>query len=190
MSYTALSHGGVARVSTLIVDAQLDTGAFGIKADRIEESTAGAGVTISPGKWTSLDLSASDNVRAYDDTEVYVPNKEAYYRKTSKVLTIPARYTSGQTCRVSYQIKSTKLGKPKYVRVYVNGVAVGPEHMTDSLTFVTFTDDIPVGGGDTVELWVNTGEWSSGGDAWLGEFTVRGDDSMPDVLFTVGQSWP
>lgn len=207
MSYSALSHGGVARVSTMVVDAQLDTGAFGLKADRIEESTpaagvdmtdgiktdiieestAGAGVTISPGKWTSLDLSASDNVRAYDDTEQLITNKTAYVK--AKTLTIPARYTAGQTCRVTTAIKTAYAGLVRYVRVYVNGVPAGDEHTTDSMTFVTFTDDnITVNGGDTVEMWVKTG--TSGGGMYLGKFAVCGDDALPDVFFTVGEAWP
>ena len=197
MSYTALSHGGVARVSTMVVDAPLDMGGFGIKADRImadgirtdiiEESTAGAGVTISPAKWTSLDLSASDNIRAYDDKIANVGNQYEYV-KTSKIITIPSRYTSGQTCRVTTAIKTTQTGLVRYVRVYVNGVPAGDEHTTDSMAFVTFTDDITVNGGDTVEVWVKTG--TGGGGMSLGKFTVRGDDSMPDVFFTVGEAWP
>ena len=191
MSYTALSHGGVARVSTMVVDAPLDMGGFGIRADRIEtdiieESTAGAGVTISPGEWTSLDLSASDNVRAYDDTEQLVTNKSNYVK--IKTLTIPARYTTGQTCRVTTTIKTAYQGLVRYVRVYVNGVPAGDEHTTDSMTFVTFTDDITVNGGDTVEMWVKTG--TAGGGMYHGKFTVRGDDALPDVFFTVGEAWP
>ena len=205
MGYSPSSHGGVARMSTLIVDAQLDTGAFGIKADIIEESTpaarvdmtdgiktdiieestAGAGVTISPAEWTSLDLSASDNVRAYDDTEHLVSNQSYVKLKT---LTIPARYTSGQTCRVTTEIKTRNVGGVRYVRVYVNGVPAGDEHTTDSMTFVTFTDDITVSAGDTVEMWVKAG--TGGGGMYLGKFTVRGDDALPDVFFTVGEAWP
>ena len=189
MSYSALSHGGVARVSTMVVDAPLDMGGFGIRADRIEtdiieESTAGAGVTISPAEWTSLDLSASDNVRAYNDTEQLLTNLGVYTKV--KTLTIPARYTSGQTCRVTMAIKSATPALTRHVQVYVNGVAAGPEHSTDSLEFVTFTDDITVSGGDTVELWVKTGS----GGCFLGLFTVCGDDALPDVFFTVGEAWP
>ena len=191
MSYSALSHGGVARVSTMVVDAPLDMGGFGIRADGIktdiiEESTAGAGVTISPGVWTSLDLSASDNVRAYDDTEQLITNKTNYVKV--KTLTIPARYTAGQTCRVTTAIKTAYPGLVRYVRVYVNGVPAGDEHTTDSMTFVTFTDDIAVSGGDTVEMWVKT--TGTGGGMYLGKFTVRGDDALPDVFFTVGDAWP
>ena len=204
MSYSALSHGGVARVSTMVVDAPLDMGGFGIKADRIEESTpaagvdmpdgiktdiieestAGAGVAISPGKWTSLDLSASDNVRAYNDTTPSIANVGVFTKV--KTLTIPSRYTSGQTCRVTTAIKSAQAGVTRYVQVYVNGVPAGAEHSTNSMTYVTFTDDITVSGGDNVEMWVKTG----GGGAYLGLFTVRGDDALPDVFFTVGQAWP
>ena len=186
MSYSALSHGGVARVSTMVVDAPLDMGAFGIKADIIEESTPGAGVNLIPAEWTSLDLSASDNIRVYDDTELTVSNKPQYDK--AKTLTIPARYTTGQTCRVTTALKTTITGAVRYVQVYVNGVAAGVEHSTDSTTFVTFTDDITVSGGDTVELWVKTG--TAGGGMYLGLFRVCGDDALPDVFFTVGEAWP
>ena len=177
-------------MSTMVVDAPLDMGGFGlmadgIKTDIIEESTAGAGVTISPGKWTCLDLSASDNVRAYDDTEQLVGNNPNYVK--IKTLTIPARYAAGQTCRVTTAIKTAYTGIVRYVRVYVNGVPAGDEHTTDSMTFVTFTDDITVNGGDTVEVWVKTG---TGGVMYIGKFTVRGDDALPDVFFTVGEAWP
>lgn len=189
MSYSALSHGGVARVSTMVVDAPLDMGGFGImadgiKTDIIEERTAGAGVSIFPGKWTSLDLSASDNARARDDTEKIVTNQSTYEKV--KTLTIPARYTAGQTCRVRFDIKTAQTGVTRYIQVYVNGVPEGPEHSTDSMTYVRFTDDITVSGGDTVELWVKTGQ----GGAHLGNFAVCGDDALPDVFFTVGEAWP
>ena len=184
MSYTALSHGGVARVSTMVVDAQLDTGAFGIKADIIEGSTAGAGVTISRAEWTSLGLSASDNVRAYDDIEEFFADEHSYV--IAKALLIPARYTTGQTCRVTCEMKTAQAGVTRCVKVYVNGVAAGTEHCTASANFVTFTDDITVSGGDTVELWVRT---LSGG-CYVGRFTICGDDAIPDVFFTLGDAWP
>ena len=180
MSYSALSHGGVARVSTLIVDAQLDTGAFGIKADIIEESTPAAGVSISPPRRILLDLSASDNIRAYDDSQITIGDGSAYEK--AKTLTIPSRYKQGQTCRVTTAIASYG----GYVQVYVNGAPAGAEHTTTSSVFVTFTDDITVGGGDNVEMWVKT---DSGKSALCGLFTVGGDDAIPD-LFYGGEAWP
>lgn len=184
MSYSPISHGGSARVSTLIVDAQIDTGAFGIKADIIEESTAGAGVSITPAEWTSMDLSASDELRAFDATELLLTNQWDYTKV--KTLNIPARYNAGQTCRVTTAIKSLYAGPVRYVKVYVNGVAAGVDHSTDSLSFVTFTDDVVVGGGDTVEMWVSV----QGGGASCGHFAVYGSDSRPDVFFSVGEAWP
>ena len=180
MSYTALSHGGVARVSTMVVDAPLDMGGFGIKADIIEESTPSAGVTISPPRRILLDLSASDNIRAYDDSQITIADSSAYEKV--KTLTIPSRYKQGQTCRVTTAIASYE----GYVQVYVNGVAAGAEHSTTSSVFVTFTDDITVGGGDNVEMWAHT---VNGKSVLCGLFTVGGDDAIPD-LFYGGEVWP
>ena len=190
-------------MSSLIVDAQLDAGAFGIKTDSIEESTlaagvdmadgiktdiieestAGAGVKIFPPLWILLDLSASNNIRTYDDSQITREPSTAYEKL--KTLTIPAHYKQGQTCRVTSAIKSQG-GVWAYVKVYVNGVAAGEEHKTGKTTFVTFTDDITVGGGDKVEMWAHV---DSGASLVCGLFTVGGDDAMPDVFYG-GEAWP
>lgn len=151
MSYSALSHGGVARVSTMVVDAPLDMGGFGIRADRIEESTAGAGTEmLHMATHTKFSLVASDEVRAHDDQE-YDTLLTAYGLLVET--TIPDRFTETGTARIKFTGRHA-YPSPKFLKlkIYVNDVAVGTER-TITNTTATFTEDVAVIAGDKVQLY-------------------------------------
>lgn len=62
------------------------------------------------------------------------------------------------TLRASWTVAAGTTGSNTKTRIYVNGSAVGVEKTTTTMTPTTYTDDITVASGDTVELW---GWWNS-----------------------------
>jgi hypothetical protein len=80
--------------------------------------------------------SASDTLRISNDTEVQI-NQSTYTLAKETYL----GHVRG-TLRIRFDLRSTSSGPAAYGRVYINGIAVGPEHVTYSTTPTTFTDDI------------------------------------------------
>ncbi len=56
------------------------------------------------------------------------------------------------TVSVAFDLRSTVDGVPAYGKVYQNAVAIGTERSTTSTSFQTYTEDIAVSRGDTLEL--------------------------------------
>ena len=173
MSYTALSHGGVARVSTMVVDAPLDMGGFGIKADLIEESTPAAGVNLPDGiktsgiiesvlddsveyedplKADSFTLVASDRERAGFPT---VTNSTGTTHVVIGAATVPAYYATG-TVRVGGELEliSTTLGHSLSLYVYVNTVFTAALQGATAVGagYVSVHADIAAAAGDVVQV--------------------------------------
>jgi len=59
--------------------------------------------------------------------------------------------------RVSFDLHSTTTLYAAVALIYINGVAVGTNRTTGSLTYVTFTEDIDVQEGDFVQLYARRG---------------------------------
>lgn len=57
------------------------------------------------------------------------------------------------TLRASWTVAAGTTGSNTKTRIYVNGVAAGSEKITTTMTPTSYTDDITVAAGDTVELW-------------------------------------
>lgn len=95
---------------------------------------------------------ASDNLKYSSDTEnVSCGNAGLYALCKSIILT---QAISG-SIRVKFDLASYYVALPVYGKIYHNGVPVGTERTTNSETYVTFTEDLPVNYAlnDTIELW-------------------------------------
>lgn len=75
---------------------------------------------------------------------------------TGYVKLVSARCLVSGTVRVWSRARSSDSGTTAYVKVYVNGVAVGAEHSTASLALVDYTDDVSVVAGDIIQLYGKT----------------------------------
>ena len=174
MSYSPISHGGSARVSTLIVDAQLDTGAFGIKADIIEESTPAAGVGLpdgvntdtirenTAGVGTSIDdihsdmqalsMVASDTTRS-SSAGPFTFTTAAYAIGPSRK--VPERYTQPGSVRIKWTCTASAYNM--YSRIYVDGVAVGAIHTTAGGAVESYEEDVlGLTAGNVVQLYARS----------------------------------
>lgn len=63
----------------------------------------------------------------------------------------------GGTYRVSFGLRSTQTGFSVYAKLYKNGVSVGTERSTSSLTDVFYTEDISINANDLLQLYVHDG---------------------------------
>ena len=89
------------------------------------------------------------------DTERRAGDTTDNYTKMKSILV----YCRGQI-RTSFALNPTE-ATTAYGKIYINGVAEGAEHSKGSEGYQTYTDDVDVVAGDTVELWVrNTGSYS------------------------------
>jgi len=166
MSYTALSHGGVARVSTMVVDAPLDMGGFPFvgdvceiktgKFDELDELTAGSGLLLRHlGTFDSFKPVASDVTRVSSLPMVSYASTGGVYTISGWVQTLPLLYTAAGTVRVVWSARGNVPGAyNRKTEVRVNGVSVpGTEHANDTDVVETYSHDIPCTGGDVVAIY-------------------------------------
>jgi len=108
-------------------------------------------------KQTLFELTASDVLQASADTERWQTGPTTYIKK--KEISVDSL---GGILRVKADMRGSHAGGGlnTYIRVYVNGVAVGAEHFQSSSTWTTYTDDIPVEPGDLVQLYYKTNNGS------------------------------
>lgn len=192
----------VARMSTMIIDADLNMGAFTVKTDEISEASPGSKVTLASDLKVSKIREAvlnegviipelmstaigpkailSDRIRYTDSGEVststtsFVLAKEMY---------VPAGYFDGSEMRIRSTLHSTG-GYLAYMEIRVNDAVVS-EHSTKSLTYQTFYDDITVKGGDKVATWIRSHYTSSG--AYTDALEFRCDDVF--INHVKNQGW-
>ena len=166
MSYSALSHGGVARVSTMVVDAPLDMGGFPFvgdvceiktgKFDELDELTAGSGLLLRHlGTFDSFRTIASDVTRVSSLPVVMYTSTGGMYTVSGWVQTIPPFYTEAGTVRVVWSARGNVSGAfNRKTVIRVNGVSVpGTEHHNDTDVWETYTHDIPCNGGDIIAIY-------------------------------------
>lgn len=84
---------------------------------------------------------------ANKSTEVVTPGDQPY-KKIGEI-----QVKRGGTVRVSFNMSVDHSAWRAYGRVYVNGVAVGSERSTSSVTSSAFTENITVEAGDLVQLY-------------------------------------
>lgn len=182
----------VARMSTMIIDADLNMGPFSVKTDEISEATTGSKVTLAsdlkvPGIREAVlnegviipELSTmaigvvatpSDRIRYTDSGEVggYRPEFTL-----AKEMYVPAVYVDGSEMRIRSTLRN--LGSyTAYIQIRVNDVVVS-EHSIRSATYQSFYDDITVKGGDKVATWIR-GTGTTSADAYTDVLEFRCDD--------------
>lgn len=70
---------------------------------------------------------------------------------------IPAHISSNSIYRIKFDLKITAdLGDTAYGKIYLNGVAHGTEQTETSTSYVTYSEDLVIGGGDLIQLWVKS----------------------------------
>jgi hypothetical protein len=180
MSYTALSHGGVARVSTMVVDSDLDMGGFAVKTPTIEEAVAGGGTRlIHPFTIPMFSPTATDTLRASDDTEVEQTFGAAFVKV--KEISLPGVYVNGAV-KLSVDVSANNESQVKF---YVNDTPAGVEHAVSYTSPETVSEDIDVKGGDVVSVWAK--ESGINPKTTLSNFRLHCDDSI--TLLTKNQPW-
>lgn len=176
MSYSALSHGGVARMSTLVVDSDLDMAGFDLtgigtlmadktKTGSINEAVIDASVKYDDTLYADVFLPvASGRVRAYDNTETTTNGVTPILVFTQ---IIPAHYGSG-TVRVGGDVvlDTTFYAQKITLKVCVNDAQPGVWLQSGSVAgapYITVSDDtIAVVGGDIITITLVGTVYASG----------------------------
>lgn len=104
-----------------------------------------------------------------DDVELTVAASSAWTKRKQ------VRMIRAGVVRVSMTLRDPLTSSLTHGRVYVNGVATGDEHSTSAAS-ETFTDDITVVVGDTVEIW--TKESLGGNDGFLNTWKVESSEAI------------
>jgi hypothetical protein len=140
---------GSSKMSSLIVDDDLDMGAYQI---------------ISPDAISSQAMlkEASEDLRNSHDAEVGTYANTAYEKK--KTITLDNGISGVLTFK--FALWSNSGINETYGKIYKNGVALGTEqHHSDSGTYNTYSEDLNVGtmeAGDTLELWAKVDSTNTG----------------------------
>lgn len=109
-------------------------------------------IIVSP---TSIYITASDVLLQSNPTErgthslTYIKLKE---------IRIPAHISTNSTYRIKFDLKifDDDGGNIAYGKIYLNDVAHGTEQTETSDSYVTYSEDLVVGGGALIQLWVKT----------------------------------
>lgn len=131
--------------------------------------------------------SLSDAVIQNNDAEVSV---YANWMTKVKEITINSLYKTPATVRVSFDLKTeynSEFDWDANGRIYKNGSPYGPLQYVQSRTsggnYVTFTDDLSFGQGDTIELWICAGgPWHH---AYARNFRVKGQSVQLSLAETI-----
>ena len=124
--------------------------------DGIQDVSDGVIATVhqtAPLQSISLEMGASDTLRASDDTEE--PATGVTYAKI-KELAIPKYYTRARSIRVKFDLSGDEnYSVTTYGKIYINGVAAGVEKSNTVSAYQTFSEDFStLTPGDTIELWL------------------------------------
>lgn len=108
----------------------------------------GSTLTLQGSLVDKRQFAAGTNIVAAAPTQRTLSGSAATYAKYKSI-----RVPRAGVLRASWTVNAGTTGSNTKTRIYVNGVAVGVEQTTTTLTPTTYTDDITVAANDTVELW-------------------------------------
>jgi hypothetical protein len=125
--------------------------------DGVKDLSDGNIATIhqtAPVQGVVLRFAASDEIRDSADAATVI-TATAYAQIYS--VQVPLYYPVGSTVRVKFDLQGDG-GYPVtvYGRIYVNGVAAGTPRSNATSSWISFSEDVAVSPGDTVEVWVCT----------------------------------
>lgn len=108
----------------------------------------------APVQAVALRFAASDTIRDSADTSVIVSSTTYTQIFSTQV---PLYYVTGAHLRIKFDLMGDG-GYPVtvYGQIYINGAAVGTERSNATSEWITYSEDIPVNPGDTVEVWART----------------------------------
>lgn len=111
-------------------------------------------IIVSP---TSIYITASDVLLQSNTVERFTPNQT--YLKL-KEIRIPAHISSNSIYRIKFDLgmEFDVGGDIAYGKIYLNGVAHGTEQTETSPPYVTYSEDLVIGGGDLIQLWVKSND--------------------------------
>ena len=180
MSYSALSHGGVARVSTMVVDAPLDMGGFAVKTPTIEEAVAGAGVLIDEPrrshKWFAVPAARVryENPAVFSET---IPDSSETIIFTGGV---NVAYLPGSKMNVKV------LAKTLYAGMKVK-IGADEKPITDPAGTELFFNDVPIVGGVDVDI-IGVNVFGSPGFVSVQDITVYCEDTTVGMM-EINSDW-
>ena len=147
---------------TWIRNEVITTAALNNLENRVANLDAGNIATLhqtAPVQAVALRFAASDTIRDSADTAVRVSSTTYTQIFSTQV---PLYYVTGGHLRIKFDLRGDE-GYPVtvYGRIYINGAAVGTERANATTLWTTYSEDIPVNPGDTVEVWARTSQTSS-----------------------------
>lgn len=175
MGYAPVAHAKESRMSTLIVDGNLNMGGQHLRVtnileastysdirfynntriDTIKEVSDGRGTKIiNPASTAVFTLAASDEIRASDLSTPY-EGFPSTYTKISE-LEVPIYYKGG-TVRVKVSAGMFYSGSGA-VRFYVDGIEAGPVHYFTTSHPTVFSEDVEVTPGTLIEVYGKTSD--------------------------------
>lgn len=101
---------------------------------------------LSPAR---IDFAVGDNIIASADAVQSITTPTIAMTKVKQ-------FVAGKsgTLRIVFDLKVANALTTGYGRIYLNGIARGTLRGTTSITYVTYSQDLAVVGGDQVELWI------------------------------------
>lgn len=90
-----------------------------------------------------------DDLLHSHDAERFISNEGEGAKKT---ITINTLSLSPSTIRIKFDYKCNNISA--WGQIYKNGVAIGTKRHDSSDAYVTFSEDLSFGEGDTIELWI------------------------------------
>ena len=163
---------------TWITNEVITTAALNNIEDGVANLDAGNIATLrqtAPVQAVTLGFDASDEVRYGDYTLVYAPST-TYTQVFSK--RVPQYYAGRGLVRIKFDLLGDDIGDSRATalgRIYVNGVATGTERSNSVETWVTYSEDILVYPGDTIEIWA---KYSGDGPGAIRNFLICCTDSI------------
>lgn len=109
---------------------------------------------------TSLSLTAGDNIFAQSNT--LVTTVTYTYTKFKEI-----KVNYGSSVRVKFDLSTADISSNAIAKIYVNDTAVGIERSTNSTSYITYSEDIEIKGGDYIQIYMKT---SNGYPAQLKNF--------------------
>jgi hypothetical protein len=135
--YTKNSSGAVANFGAL-------------NSTQVTDLTDGGFCSIHHHVWAPV---ASDTLRVSSNGEVYQVYSLTYVKR--KEITLVGGGVTTGTVKVSFEAYVNASWDAR-ARVYVNGVAVGPEHVLTQ-SWVTYTDTVAASGRDAIQIYLTNG---------------------------------
>jgi len=152
------------KVSTLIIDKDLDMKAYKILCDIINESSLDAGTTIEACLLKDARIGATAlgilNKYTLGDTELHnnaalVSNDLTSVAKV-KEIHIDYLIPSPSTIRISFELSSAGADYTAYGQIYKNGVAYGTQQSQLGTAWATFIEDLEFSQDDAIQLYITT----------------------------------